>query len=340
MKLEEEIFTKYHVDIEKLKDYGFIEKDDAYQYKEVFMDNFEAIVMIDKEGKVSGKIYDLTAECEYVNFRIESQVGEFVSNVRESYKSILNDIKNKCFEREYFIMDQSNRITKKIGELYQDSPEFPWKSYPEYAIFRNPHNEKWYGLIMNVDKSKLDKNCSGKVEAINVKLDSNKIKELLEQDGFYPAYHMNKKNWITLILDDTLKDEVVMECMKESHKFTETSSSWLIPANPNFYDMINCFANKNTIHWKEPSGVNIDDIVYIYVGAPYSAVFYQCQVVKVNIPYEYQDKNLSMKKVMEIKLLKTYSKEEYTLEKLKKYGVKAVRGPRHMPQELEKILNQ
>ena len=41
---------------------------------------------------------------------------------------------------------------------------------------------------------------------------------------------------------------------------------------------------------------------------------------------------------MQLKVLKRFKKDKYPLTLLKEYGVKAVRGPRSMPQELSTLL--
>ena len=175
---------------------------------------------------------------------------------------------------------------------------------------------------------------------MNIKLLPEKITELLKRKGFYPAYHMNKKNWITIILDETLEDEEIMGYIRKSHQFTETSPTWLIPANPKYYDVIASFDKKDTLLWKQPKGIKVNDKVYLYLGVPYSAILYQCEVIEVNIPYQYQDENLTISQAMKIKLVKRYDKDDYTFDKLREYGVRAIRGPRHIPENLEKELEK
>lgn len=221
MNIENEIFKKTRLNINTLIPYGFIKNKKHYEYSKIFMNSFRADIMINEEGLVKGKVYDLNIEDEYVNFRIENQVGEFVNSVREEYKNILKDIRKHCFEKLYFTTEQANRITKKIIEKYHDEPEFAWDKFPDFGIFRNSNNQKWYGLIMNIDKSKIDKDSTGKVEVINVKLNNIEIPNLLIEKGFYPAYHMNKKNWITIILDNTLPDEDIMKYVNISYEYTE-----------------------------------------------------------------------------------------------------------------------
>lgn len=340
MNIEDDIFKRTKLNIDSLTPYGFTKKNNTYEYSKLFMDNFRVNIVIDEQGMVHGKIYDLNVEDEYINFRIESQVGEFVNSVREEYKNILKDIRKHCFEKLYFITEQANRITRKIIEKYNNEPEFVWDKFPGYGIFRNANNEKWYGLIMNIDRSKIDKDSLGEIEVINVKLDDEEIPNLLKQQGFYPSYHMNKKNWVTITLDDTLSDEEIMKYVCISHKYTEESDEWIVPANPKYYDIINCFNEQDITLWKQSNNIKVGDIVYLYVAVPYSAILYKCEAIEVNIPYEYKDKNVSMNRVMKIKLLERYNKNKYTFSKLNEYGIKAIRGPRGVPEKLSRELNK
>ena len=220
MSIENEVFKRTNVDFKKLEKYGFKKEKDNYIYEKKFLNNdFQAIVTIDDNGIVSGKIIDLQVDEEYTNIRTE-MTGEFVNRVRDEYKDILLNIKKNCFEEKYFISNQTNRITRHIIDKYNNEPEFLWDKFKGYGVFRNTNNEKWYAIIMNLDLSKLD-NGTGEVEIINVKLDENKIQKLLKQKGFYEAYHMSKKDWISIILNDTLKDEEVIKLIDESYNLVK-----------------------------------------------------------------------------------------------------------------------
>lgn len=216
MNIEEEIFKRTNINYNKLKAYGFKKEKDNYVYSKIFLNNdFRAIIIIDKDGNLSGKVIDLQSLEEYTNIRIE-MTGEFVSKVREEYKNILLDIKKNCFETTYFISEQANRITKYIKDKYSSEPEFLWDKFKGYCVFRNNDNNKWYGIIMNIDLSKID-NGSGEIEVINVKLNEESVNKLLNKKGFYKAYHMNNKSWITIILDDTLDDKEIFKLIDESY---------------------------------------------------------------------------------------------------------------------------
>ena len=215
MNIESEIFKKSKVIINKLVKYGFKKEKDNYVYETIFFnDSFKAIIKVNKDGKVIGSVIDIESNEEYLGLRIEGLSG-FASKVKEEYINILNDIKNNCFEEKYFIFDQSNRITKYIKDKYNNDPEFLWDKYDDTRVFRNSNSGKWYGIIMNIDISKLDKG-SGEIEVLNVKIDENKIPKLIKQKGYYEAYHMNKKYWISIILNDTLSDEDIISLIDES----------------------------------------------------------------------------------------------------------------------------
>ena len=336
MNMENEIFKKTNVDFNKLEDYGFKKENDNYIYSKTFMnESFRADITINKNGEVFGKIYDLKVDDEYSNFRVETNNGSFVSKVREEYKDILKDIRKKCFNKDYFISPQANRITKYIIKKYGDEPEFLWEKFSGYGVFRNKNNDKWYGIIMNIDKSKIT-NGSGEIEIIDIKSDEKTIQSFIKKKGYYEGYHMNKKSWLTIILDDTLSDEEIIKFIDESYNAVIEPTEWIVPANPKYYDIINCFNDTDTITWKQSSAINVSDIIYIYVAVPYSSILYKCEAIEVNIPYEYKDENLSITNVMKIKLLKKFAQDKITFSKLNQLGINAIRGPRKITKEVSK----
>ncbi len=340
MDLEKEIFQKSVIQFEKLASYGFQKKDNRYIIsKTILEDTFRIDVEISESGMIGAHVFDLSFPEEYTNYRVISPTGKFVKKVKEEVELFLNDIKNHCTTTNYFVTNQANRITELIFQEYHDLPEFPWENAKEHGVFRNPLNQKWYGLIMYINQNRLDQN-DRMVEILNIKLPKEKIPILLKRKGFYPAYHMNKKNWITILLDDTISDQEILDYLKESHRFTEQISEWLIPANPKYYDMIHCFDHTDTIFWKQSSNVQVGDQVYIYVTNPYAAILYQCEVLEVEIPYSYQDRHLSIQRGMKLKFIHRFDQNQFPLEKLKEYGVQSVRGPRSIPAKLSSALKK
>ena len=224
MTIVDEIFKKYTPDFKKLIEYGFKKNKTKYSFEKVFKNNqFKAVIEIKKDGNLTGTVYDLENNDEFLPLKIESQQGAFVGEVREEYKSILIDIRDNCFSKKYFVFPQSNRITSTIIEKYGNIPEFLWKDC-DYGVFRNSDTNKWYGIIMNIDYSKLGSDNKNPVEVVNVKLNKDKIQELLKKDGYYPAWHMNKKLWITITLNEVISDDEIMNLIEESYSYTRKYS--------------------------------------------------------------------------------------------------------------------
>ena len=214
MDIEKSIFTRCNLNIKKLLDYGFVKENDYYKYQKKFLNEDFLAEIIIKDNNVSGNVYDLVSNCLYTNIRLEVDNG-FINIVRNSYKDILIDIKNNCFDNLYFKYQQTNRIVNYIISKYSDYPEFPWDDCN--GIFRNKRNNKWYALIMLINKNKID-NINKEIEVINLKLNEEEIKDLIKKEGYYQAYHMNKKMWITISLDDTLTDKEIIKCIDKSYE--------------------------------------------------------------------------------------------------------------------------
>ena len=217
MNIEQEIFKKFKVDFSLVLGYGFTKANELYSFsKNIYDDKFRADIIISNEGIVSGKVIDIKTDEEYVNIRT-NLTGSFVNKVRDEYKNLLYDIRDKCFSESIFVMPQSNRIAKMIFEKYQAKPEFLWEKYPSYGVFRNKISNKWFALIMLIHKSKLGEVLDNEVEVINLKLGKQLISEYLNKEGFYKAYHMNSKTWITIILDNKVSDAEIMNLIEISY---------------------------------------------------------------------------------------------------------------------------
>lgn len=225
MSIESDVFLRFSVNTEKLLKYGFCKKDGKFLYEKTFMnDEFKAVIEIQKTGDIAGIVYDLENNEEYLPLRYEYQEGAFVGEVREAYVEILSDIKKFCCVQNYFISEQTNRIAGLIKEKYGDNPLFLWDDSPSAGVFKNPQSGKWYGIVMYISRIKLGEPSEEMVEVMNLKLDTDEIEELRKKDGFYPAYHMNKKYWITITLDETLSDDEIMGYIEESHIYTVKKS--------------------------------------------------------------------------------------------------------------------
>lgn len=73
---------------------------------------------------------------------------------------------------------------------------------------------------MKIPKNRLGEYSDKIVDIVNVKCDPIMLGSLLEEKGFYPAYHMNKEHWITICLDGSVDDEKILSLIDISYDLT------------------------------------------------------------------------------------------------------------------------
>ena len=224
MTIEQKIFRRRRFITKRLEEYGFGNKDACYSLSKEFMDgDFTAEIRAYENGNIVGRVIDNMIGEEYIPLRMPNYAGAFVGSVRTAYEELLLDIADKCCDEVSFVSDQSNRIAALILDKYSVEPDFPWDEggYEQSGVFRHGGNNKWFGLIMNINRRHLDRNADEEtVDVINLKADEKKTVALHKIKGIYPAYHMNHSKWISVTLDDTLDDRDVMDLVDESFRLT------------------------------------------------------------------------------------------------------------------------
>lgn len=102
---------------------------------------------------------------------------------------------------------------------YGTEPDFPWID-DDSAVLRHLVSHKWYGLVMDVRRDKLGLDGNGTVAVLNVKCDPILIGSFRRQDGFHPAYHMNKDQWLSIRLDGSVSEEDIKALLDLSYQLT------------------------------------------------------------------------------------------------------------------------
>ena len=112
-------------------------------------------------------------------------------------------------------------------------------------------------------------------------------------------------------------------------------NAWIVPANYRYWDVEQHFGDDPVQLWKQSCAARPGDLVYMYIGAPVSAIWCKCEVLETDIPYDYSDANISIKKVMRLRMIRRYGRELVPLSLMKQFGVLAVRSTRRMTAELK-----
>ena len=104
-------------------------------------------------------------------------------------------------------------------QQYDVEPDYPWNDWN--AVLRHKDNRKWFGLVLEINGGKLGMDTEKMVDLLNIKCDPMLIGSLLLQRGFFPAYHMNKDNWVSILLDAPENDEKIKSLLDMSYEMTK-----------------------------------------------------------------------------------------------------------------------
>lgn len=91
-------------------------------------------------------------------------------------------------------------------QTYRTVADYPFEDDLETAVLRHAESRRWYALVMRVPRRKFGQESDEVVEVVNLKLPTEMFGSFGVADGVYPAYHMNKLHWISVLLPDACDD--------------------------------------------------------------------------------------------------------------------------------------
>lgn len=211
-----EIFDKNIFNSKLAIAYGFSKIGDFYVLQSgIDVENFNAIIKIGKDS-FEVNVIELPFNEEYILFNVLDSKGKFVSKIRKKVNELIEDIVKSCFTS----LDYRKILLDYVKEKYGTIPEEPWEDN-NHATIKTPNSKKWYGIFMSVSYKTLGLEKSGKIDVLNVKLNPDLIENLIDKKHFFPAYHMNKKYWISIVLDSDVDLNLVKSLIDESFRLVE-----------------------------------------------------------------------------------------------------------------------
>ena len=100
------------------------------------------------------------------------------------------------------------RVFSYIEEKFGAQGERIFDKHPEFAVFRHAKNRKWFAVFMRVDGGKFGLKNGESLEILNLKCKPDLAAILRDGDQILPAYHMNKKHWISVCLDAVPREQI------------------------------------------------------------------------------------------------------------------------------------
>lgn len=118
-------------------------------------------------------------------------------------------------------MQLKEQLIEYASTLADFQMDRPFRKFPEYIALRHKSSGKWFGLIMSVERSKLNLPGTGKVEIIDIKADPEVVSILKNGEGYQAAYHMNKAHWLTIVLDGKVDNAQIQQLLEDSYRLTK-----------------------------------------------------------------------------------------------------------------------
>ena len=109
-------------------------------------------------------------------------------------------------------------------DTYGTAPDYPFDEDFETAVLRHANNKKWYAIVLRVSRRKFGFDTEEVIDVVNLKLPIEMFGSFGASDGVYPAYHMNKLHWISVLLPDA-PDDVAQFLVNVSFEATKARRS-------------------------------------------------------------------------------------------------------------------
>ena len=118
-------------------------------------------------------------------------------------------------------MSRRETIISVIQKEYSVSPEYLCEGDFDTAVFRHNDTKKWFGIIMKVKRSTLGIKGDGTADVMNVKCDPLLVDILVQRESFLRAYHMNKRLWVSILIDSEIEDGEIFGLIEQSFQLTD-----------------------------------------------------------------------------------------------------------------------
>ena len=127
-----------------------------------------------------------------------------------------------CYNRFGDVMNNiSDIILEHIKTEYEVEPEYLWQT-DDTAAIRHNDTKKWFGAYMKgISKRKLGCDSEEKVDILNLKCDPMLNFSVVDYNGIFPGWHMNKEHWISVLLDGTVAAEDIYPLIRMSFALTD-----------------------------------------------------------------------------------------------------------------------
>ncbi len=216
--MENNFFKNKSPRLEKLLQYGFLQERGDFVFNTEILDGqFTMRVTVSADGKVFSEVVDCVSQEPYTLHLVPDACGAFVGGVRAEYDRVLSVVADKCFERNVFRDSISRGLIEYIRNKYGDELEFLWEKFTDNAVWRRKDNRKWYGALLTVKKNRFGFDDDSDIAVIDLRINPETDGNIVDGKKYFAGYHMNKRTWMTILLDGTVSVQEIEKWIDKSY---------------------------------------------------------------------------------------------------------------------------
>lgn len=213
------VFDRYTFDDSRAQAYGFVLNDGVYTLRKPLSEEGFYAVYSAAEDRFEVNVFEEPDGEPFLPFNVKDVEGGFVGAVRQETEQLTQEILENCFT----LTDVKALLIDHVRRKYGTIPEAPWGALEQYHTLNTAKRHKWYGLFMLIPYKYLGVEKEGRIHVLNLKIRTEDIPAVVDHVHFFPAYHMNKKYWISVLLDRDVNIERVKHLLDESYALVENA---------------------------------------------------------------------------------------------------------------------
>lgn len=122
-----------------------------------------------------------------------------------------------------FKSNQSKLLIEYVRSQYGRDLEFLWPRFSENAVWRRGDNGKWFGALLTVRANKIISGANDDfIEILDIKCAPDMIDFIVDKKRIFPGWHMNKRHWITIVLDGRMDIHQIESLLDASFESANT----------------------------------------------------------------------------------------------------------------------
>lgn len=217
-KAVERVFRDRKPCMEKLLSFGCVRVENGFLRRAALLNGQ---LCMELEIRADGSVHATVHEEDGKNIRHAAPATEDrlrTRTLRREYEEELWHVAECCFEPDFFKAAPARSLIAHIRKAYGEELEFLWRKFPGNAVVRRKDTEKWYAAFLAVPRLKLGESSRERVEVLNLRVCPGESGGLVDHRSRFPAYHMNKKNWVSFCLDGTVPFEELAARLETSRR--------------------------------------------------------------------------------------------------------------------------